>query len=364
VTALSINPTDSRDHIVHATRERSRVALITCDKLPELDADDRLLLAPLAALGISAEPVAWDDPAVDWSGYDLAVLRSPWDYAGRLAEFLDWTRLPRRLANPPDVVAWNTDKRYLAGLAAAGVPIVPTTWVDPAHPWTPSWAGSAPSVAGSAGPGPLVAGTAGSGPSVAGSAGPGPLVAGTSGSGPLVAGSGEIVIKPVVSSGSQDSGRYDLADAEHRRLAPAHVARLQAAGRAVMIQPYLSAVDTAGETALLFLRSPRTGELAYSHAIRKGPLLDGPDEGIEGLYKVEEITPRTPSEAELAAARQVLAALPYDTQDLLYARVDLIPGPDGAPLLIELELTEPSLFLGTAEGAVTRFAEAIAAASA
>jgi glutathione synthase/RimK-type ligase-like ATP-grasp enzyme len=275
-----------------------------------------LLLAPLAALGISAEPVAWDDPAADWTGYDLAVLRSPWDYVARLEEFLSWTQRPRRLANPPDVVAWNTDKRYLAELAASGVPIVPTTWLDPTHPWTPPAAGSA-----------------------------------------------EIVIKPVVSSGSQDSGRYDLADAEHRQLASAHVARLQAAGRAVMIQPYLSAVDTAGETALLFLHSPQTGELAYSHAIRKGPLLDGPAEGTEGLYKVEEIAPRTPSEAELTAARQVLAALPYDTRALLYARVDLIPGPDGAPLLIEVELTEPSLFLGTAEGAATRFAKAIAAAA-
>jgi hypothetical protein len=181
------------------------------------------------------------------------------------------------------------------------------------------------------------------------------------GSGFRGAGSAEIVIKPVVSSGSQDSGRYDLTDPEHRQLASAHVARLQAAGRAVMIQPYLSAVDTAGETALLFLHSPQTGELTYSHAIRKGPLLDGPDEGTEGLYKAEEITPRIPTEAELVAARQVLAALPFDTRALLYARVDLIPGPDGAPLLIELELTEPSLFLGTSEGAATRFAEAIAA---
>ncbi len=87
-------------------------------------------------------------------------------------------------------------------------------------------------------------------------------------------------------------------------------------------------------------------------------MLDGPDLGVSpGLYKLEDITPRVPTDAERAVARQVLAAAPAD---LLYARVDLIPGPDGAPLLVELELTEPSVFLEHDEAAATRFATAIA----
>ncbi|MGS2615080.1 ATP-grasp domain-containing protein [Micromonospora sp. LZ34] len=292
-----------------STRGEPRVALVTCTDLPDLDPDDRLVLAPLARHGVAAEPVVWDDPAVDWAGYDLAVLRSPWDYALRRDEFVAWAATVPALANPADVVRWNTDKRYLAELSAAGVPTVPTSWVAPGEGWQPP------------------------------------------------ADSGEYVVKPAVSAGSQDTGRYDLADPQHRELAVAHVRRLSAAGRVTMVQPYLRAVDTAGETALLFLAGP--DGLAFSHAIRKGPMLTGPDLGVEGLYKAEEISARTATEEQLAVAEKTLAAVPGGAERLLYARVDLIPGADGAPVLVELELTEPSLFLGHADGAAERLAAAI-----
>ena len=291
------------------TRGKPRVALVTCTELSGLEADDRLVVDPLAARGIAAEPAVWDDPAVDWAGYDLVVLRSPWDYMPRREEFVDWAARVPRLVNPADVVRWNTDKRYLDELSTAGVPTVPTGWVLPGAPWQPP------------------------------------------------ADEGEYVVKPSVSAGSQDSGRYDLADPEHRELAVAHVRRLGAAGRIAMIQPYLSAVDTAGETALLYFAGPQG--LVFSHAIRKGPMLAGPDLGTEGLYKPEEIRPRTATDDQLAVAERTLAVVPGGSRRLLYARVDLIPGPDGAPVLVELELTEPSLFLGHAEGAPDRLAEAI-----
>jgi len=282
------------------------VAFATCRELPDLAADEVAVREPLAALGISLEAVAWDDPGIDWSAFDLVVLRSTWDYIRRRDEFVAWARAVPRLANPADVVAWNTDKRYLRDLAAVGVPVIPTDWVGPADRWTPPDAG-------------------------------------------------EWVIKPAVSGGSLDTGRYDATDPGHRELAGAHVARLQAAGRWVMVQPYLPAVDSEGETALLFLGG------AFSHAVRKGPLLVGPDHGQdEGLFRLEEMTGREPSAAQLALARQALAAVPGEPA-LLYARVDLIPGPDGSPLLIELELTEPSLFLDHAAGAAQRLATAIAA---
>ena len=124
--------------------------------------------------------------------------------------------------------------------------------------------------------------------------------------------------------------------------------------RLVMVQPYLPAVDSYGETALLFLDG------AYSHAIRKGPMLVGPDLGEVGLYKEETITARLPTPAERKVAEAALAAVPAGVDRLLYARIDLIPGPDGDPLLVELELTEPSLFLGTAPGAAERMSTAIA----
>ncbi|MGC4896051.1 ATP-grasp domain-containing protein [Micromonospora sp. DT31] len=291
-----------------STRGKPRVALVTCAALPDLDPDDRLTLDPLAARGVATDIAVWDDPAVDWSGYDLVVLRSPWDYALRRDEFVAWARTVPALANPADVVAWNTDKRYLAELPDAGVPTVPTVWVAPGQGWaTPS--------------------------------------------------AGEHVIKPAVSAGSQDTGRYDLADPEHRELALAHVRRLSDAGRVTMVQPYLGAVDTAGETALLFLAGP--DGLAFSHAIRKGPMLTGPDRGEAALYKEERIDARAATAQQRAVAGRVLAAVPGGADRLLYARVDLIPGPDGAPVLVELELTEPSLFVGYADGAPDRLADAV-----
>jgi hypothetical protein len=282
------------------------IALVTCAEIPELEPDDRLVAGPLRALGVASEPVVWDDPSVDWDRYDLVVLRSPWDYARRHDEFVAWAASVPRLANAAEVVEWNTDKRYLAELSAAGVRTVATEWFTPTSVWAPPAAG-------------------------------------------------EWVVKPSISAGSKDTGRYDLADPQHREWAATHVRRLQDAGRVVMVQPYLPAVDTHGETAMIFLDG------GYSHAIRKGPMLDGPDTGFQGLYKPEAIVARQPTDAEREQAELVMKAIPADLAPTLYARVDLIPGPDGDPVLVELELAEPSLFLDYAEGAADRFAAAIAA---
>jgi hypothetical protein len=275
-----------------------RIALVTCSELRELEDDDRLVIEPLARRGITAVPAVWDDPEVDWSA---------WDYQHRRDEFVTWAASVPKLLNPAPVVEWNTDKRYLRELAGVGVPVVETAWVEPGDEWAPP-------------------------------------------------ADGVYVIKPAISAGSRDTGKYGPQDADH---ALAHVRRLQAAGRLIMIQPYLPAVDTYGETALLHFTDSATGKLAFSHAIRKGPMLTGPDLGVEGLYVPELITPREPTAAELDVARQVIAAAP---EGLLYARVDLIPDLDGTPRLVELELTEPSLFFAHGEGAAERFADAVAAA--
>ncbi|GIF21317.1 ATP-grasp domain-containing protein [Paractinoplanes tereljensis] len=289
-----------------ATRESSRVALVTCSLFPSLWDDDHPLRDALLATGIPVDVVRWDDPTADWSSYASVVLRSPWDYVARRDEFVAWAHSVPGLLNPADVVEWNTDKRYMRELAEAGAPITPTTYVSPGETWQP--------------------------PS-----------------------DGEWVVKPTVSAGSQDTGRYALPS--QLDLAEAHVARLTSLGRTAMIQPYLSAVDTAGETALLYF-ADASGRLTFSHAARKGPMLTGPDEGKINPGS-ENITARIASPSELATADKVLAAIPERFQNLLYARVDVIPGPDGLPLLLELELTEPSLFLRTAPAAATRLAQAI-----
>jgi hypothetical protein len=293
----------------HATREQSRVALVTGEMFPDLYDDDHVLRDALRERGVAVDAVRWDDPGADWAAYDLAVIRSPWDYPARRDEFVAWAHRVPRLANPADIVEWNTDKHYLSELAAAGVPVTPTEFVEPAQSWT------APP-------------------------------------------SGEWVVKPTVSGAAQHTGRYAMP--AQGALAEAHVARLTAAGRTAMVQPYLARVDTAGETSVL-CTPDESGQLAYSHGIRKGALLTGPDTGRAHEDYVEDISPRTPSPAELAVAAQVLDVVPSGAKRLLYARVDLIPGPDGAPILVELELTEPSLFFRHAAGSAERLADAIVA---
>ncbi len=289
------------------------IALATCEAFPDLDDVDQLLIPALARLGIDGVPAVWDDEDVDWSAFDAVVLRATWDYPERRDEFLEWLRRVDALTvllNPYDVVAWNTDKRYLRDLDAAGVPTVSTRFIEPgddAEDWQPE------------------------------------------------AGYADFVVKPAVSAGSRDTERYAAADS--RSEAYEHIRRLQAQGRTVMVQPYLDAVDTDGETAMLFLG----GE--FSHAIRKGPLLQRGVVGvsISSLFLEESIEPRVASAEQLQLAQAAVAAIPGGFDRVLYARVDLISGTDGSSRLLELELTEPSLFLDHDVEAPARLARAIQA---
>jgi hypothetical protein len=174
-----------------------RIALATCSAFPDGDEDFPALVSALAALDAEAVPAVWDDGGVDWGSFDLTVIRSTWDYPLRYAEFLAWTRRVPRLANPAPLVAWNTTKTYLRDLAGAGVPVVPTRWYEP------------------------------------GDGGNGQFEP------PAAA---DYVVKPAVGAGSRDVGRF-RAGADDGAAAR-HLAGLLAAGRTVMVQPYLEGVDT------------------------------------------------------------------------------------------------------------------------
>jgi glutathione synthase/RimK-type ligase-like ATP-grasp enzyme len=284
------------------------VALVTCSRLPDLDPDDRALLAPLAELGLHGVPVVWDDPSVDWDRFAVSVLRSTWDYTENREEFVAWARAVPRLANSAAVVEWNTDKRYLRSLADDGVAIVPTTWLSP-------------------------------GDDV-----------------PLPT-AGEHVVKPSIGAGSLDAGRYDLADAGARERALAHAKRLLSARQTVMLQPFAAAIEERGETGVIFVG----GE--FSHAIRKAVTLTAEEPNtVDALYVEERIEARRASPAEIDIARRAIAVAQRATgeRDLLYVRVDMVPDDSGEPMIMELELTEPSLFMATDPGAPQRFAAAIA----
>ena len=282
------------------------VALVSARAARGLDPDMPPLLAACAAAGVSAAIADWDDPGVEWARYDLALLRSAWDYTERLGEFLAWverTAACTLLLNPVAVVRWNSDKRYLLELARAGLPVVPTTIVEPAA--------AAPPVLEDF---------------LARHACP------------------ELVVKPAVGAGSRDARRHPRSA---RAEILAHMQPLLAAGRSVMLQPYLDGVDRDGETALMFIAG------RFSHAIRKGPLLPAGAPATAGLFAPEDISPRLPGEDERAVAERVMAQLPFGA--LLYGRVDLIRDGAGHPCVLELELTEPSLYFAQASGSAERF---------
>lgn len=159
---------------------------------------------------------------------------------------------------------------------------------------------------------------------------------------------GHYVVKPTISAGARDTiaGEADAAIA--------HVRALNDAGRRAMVQPYVDGIDQHGETALLYVGD------RFSHAVRKGAVL-GASRRADGTYAPEQVEPRVPSTAEHELAELALDSIPFDRASLLYARVDLVPGPDGDPVLLELELIEPSLFLAQSADGAALLAGAIVA---
>lgn len=266
-----------------------RIVLASCVQLPGSDGDDDGVVEALRARGLHARWLPWDDPETEVA--DLVILRATWDYAERRDEFLAWTMRVRNLLNAPEVVAWNSDKHYLRDLAEAGVPVVPSSFLEPGERVD---AGDLPG--------------------------------------------GELVVKPVVGAGSIDTFRFVEPE-----MAAKHAATLLGAGRGVLVQPYDPRI-AAGETALVFL----AGE--ESHAFTKGPML--PPQGQKpalhesGTYAAESLAPADPDIELWEIGHTVLDAaaahLGIPRSDFLYARVDLV-GSGADAVLLELELIEPSL---------------------
>lgn len=293
-----------------------RVALVSCVDLPAWEVDDLPLIAALEALGVEVARPAWSDPSVDWAAFDLALLRTPWDYSDQVEAFLAWAHAAAavtRLEHPPEVLRWNLRKTYLRDLAAAGVPIAPTAFFDAptdvagvmaARGWTSGFLK------------------------------------------PVVGASARETLRFSLSSSSARPGWGTLADAQ------AHVDRVCAV-EPLMLQPYLPAVETEGELSLILIDG------APTHAVRKVP--------VAGDYRVQDDygahDEPYPLGGELAAlAQATLAAtarlLPVP---LLYARIDALRLPSGALVLNELEIVEPSLFFRHGPDAAARLAAAVVA---
>ena len=276
---------------------------MTCAKLPRLHADDGLAADALRDRGIAVLAAVWDDTRVEWRRFACVVIRSTWDYHLESARYTDWLRRCEEtgvnLWNPAGAVRANMHKRYLLDLIERGIEVVPTEYLK---------------------------------------RGPGQRLD------RLLARRGwdRAVVKPAISASAFGTWRTSLA------MAAADQDRFDRAcrDRDLLVQPVIDEILTAGEWSLVFFDG------AFSHAVLKRP--------APGAFRVQEelgghAVPMRPPAPLVEQARSSLTAL---NTPLLYARVDGIER-DGRFVLMELEINEPFLFIGTSSGAAARFAEAV-----
>ncbi len=286
------------------------IALVTTESARGHDKDLGILSRALDASGVKWNIVNWDDPKVQWSDFSIAVLRSPWDYHERIAEFSQWLKVvasKTRLMNSLSIVEWNLDKRYLRELMNAEIAVMKTVFVESETDLLNEVFAL------------------------------------------------DVIVKPAISAGSNNTARYKF-DAPG---AIEHARKLLNNGISGLVQPYLNAIDEYGETGLVYLGGQ------FSHGFRKAPIFADKDQNHNGLYVVEEITLRIPSDAERAFGDKVVAFVKNKFgQAPLYARVDMVVNAQGVPELMELELTEPSLFLHLDDESPARAALAFANAAA
>lgn len=277
-----------------------RIALATCKVLPEPDGDEAPLLEALRRRGHEAAPLAWDDPEADAGAFDLVVLRATWNYHLAPERFIDWaarTSSQARLVNAFEIVRWNLHKGYLRELEAAGVPVVPTVWIERGHPV------AAREIR-------------------------------------VRTGWNEVVVKPAISAASYRTRRLALHDED----SVDDFIHSLAGERDVMVQPYLTSVEEHGERALVWIAG------ALTHTMHKHPRFAGADERVT---PVPDVLPEERRVAEMA--------LDGWRDRALYARVDLVRDGSGRLLVSELEMIEPSLFFPHCPAALDRFADALSA---
>jgi glutathione synthase/RimK-type ligase-like ATP-grasp enzyme len=275
---------------------RPLLAAASNDQFPDLHDDWPLLRAALTDAGVDAVTAVWNDPDVDWCAFDLVLANGTWSNIHHVDEFLAWVDgvaacdVPVR--NSPATLHWNIDKHYLRDLEQAGVPTVPTLWVEPDTAAVDLPALDFPAT--------------------------------------------EVVVKPSISGGGNRTARYEPHEHDAAR---AHASDLAASGRTAMVQPYEPRVDTEGETALIYIGG------TFSHAVHKGPMIRRGEGPLDNLIHNMQITGATATTAQLGVAGRALAEAEGIVGPTSYARIDLVETLDAGPALLELELLDPVLFL-------------------
>jgi len=280
-----------------------KCAFLTTDNLDDFFVYDDMVKPYLAELGWQVDDVSWHDKKVDYSQYEVVIVRSTWDYQSHVDAFIQCLNnieaSSATLENPFALLTWNISKDYLKDLAQRSVPVLPTMWFDSLDK-------------------------------------------------ALLTSSfdefdtDEFVIKPLVSANADFTYRVDrssLGDMQDELMTVF-------AERPGLIQAFENSIVEKGEYSLFYFNGN------YSHAILKQPKKND--------FRVQEehggqLTSIKPNNKMLGIAQQTLNNLPTPA---LYARIDLIHTARGYEL-IEVELIEPSLYFNMEEGSALRFAHAI-----
>jgi glutathione synthase/RimK-type ligase-like ATP-grasp enzyme len=279
-----------------------KIAILTCQKLPDLTKNDQLLIPALAKVTITATAVIWDDKTVDWTNFDYLIFRNTWDYFEKEAEFNLWLehieQLGIKTLNPIAIIKKNKHKFYLREMEKQGIKILPTIFIDktdqldldksmPSH-WK------------------------------------------------------KAVIKPAFSAGSYQTEVFESIDIQKINTCYKEVA----SEKELLLQEFMPEIQTLGETSIIFFNKK------FSHAVNKKP--------IAGDFRIQvqfggQYTLVQPSAELVEKAQQIVNT--FDGE-LLYARVDGIVINNELHLM-EVECIEPDLYFNLSEGSLERFVSAI-----
>lgn len=273
------------------------------DNFAAIEGENLQLLSFLEEKGLSLQQEIWDDPEVDWSQYDLALLKAPWDYFDKHERFIEWLNklksLNVRLLNPVDTVKWNSDKHYMQEIADAGLEIVPTVFIEKGE--QPDFQQYFDQFGGE-----------------------------------------KIIVKPAVSGGAKNT--FALRKSDLEEFTPKLHEMLKT--EAFMVQPFLKEIQQEGEYSLMFFNG------THSHSLLKT--------AKSGDFRVQHvhggsIHPLQPEERMLNIARKYVEQF---AKGCLYARVDGVMI-DGTFQLMELELIEPFHYLETSENGFENYYQAL-----
>ncbi|WP_395054040.1 RimK family alpha-L-glutamate ligase [Flavobacterium sp.] len=279
-----------------------KIALLTCQNLPNLNLPDQQLIPALAKYNITATAVIWDDKSIDWTQYDYLVFRNTWDYYEKQNQFNTWLNhiqaLGIKTLNAIEIIQKNKHKFYLRDFENQGIKILPTIFIEKTN--TLNLSQIIPSHWEKA------------------------------------------VLKPAFSAGSYQTQLFEVSQIEQINQQYQSIAQ----EKELLLQQYMPQIVTEGETSFIFFNKQ------FSHSVNKKPAI--------GDFRIQvqfggKYTLVHPNKDIINQAQKIVNTFP---DKLLYARVDGIIINNQLHLM-EVECIEPDLYFNLSENSQTNFVNAL-----